>query len=126
MEQPNISFIVFEPDPFVCDDIRETLMCAFLASKVSILQDLKQISDAIKAEVGRTIYIFSTSQDADFATVKSQVRGISPQDVVLITQTVDGDAGSPLCGCVSVSKPFKSDMLIDAVRSVLSPPPSSR
>ncbi len=118
-----MTFLVYDKDPFVQADILETLAAAFPNCSVSLLSEIGLLGAVAKASAQPTVAVISAS----WADVKTQIADLGQRAhdlcLVLIGDEAAGDAEGILA--TSVQRPFSSDSLLQAVRSVLSARPSS-
>lgn len=125
-KKSDLSFLVFEQDSFVCDDIRDTLRAAFEHCRVTVLVDLDELATTVRASINQLICILATSDDHGTGYILKLVEKAGGPDLVLLTQQWTEEVGNIGHNYERVSKPFKSETLVNAVKTLLSIPPTSQ
>lgn len=118
-EPYRIAFLVYETDPFVRADIEETLSLSFPEHPVRVLETLSDLTKVQMAEMEKSVAVVSADTET-LASLSRSVKDMTCQLGLVIISEAQIAMKDVELACKYVSRPFKSDAIIDAVRDVLS------
>lgn len=113
------SFFVLEQDPFVREDIEQILASSFPGRPIMALRDFEELgnlSDRAQSAVVAVVSANAASLDA----MRTAARGLTERIGLVIVSEVQHVADDIELACHVVSRPFKSETMLNAVRIVLS------
>lgn len=111
-----MTIFVYEPDPFIRDDIVETLSSGMKSPVKSVTN-----TDALPAS-DTAVYVMSMTRAEVEDSLQELLGRLTAGRVVLICGDVSENSTQGVA--VRINKPFGSEDLINAVRSIKSPAPS--
>ena len=113
-----MQFLVYEQDPVVLTDIYETLSDAFdvVIRKLSPAQEVSEMADAVR----EASVVFASISQRDFDTKWRDLLTAFPDLPVILIGTGSLSGFEPTERRVYLPRPFSSDGLVRAARTVLS------
>lgn len=113
-----MTFVVYEQDPLVRYDIIETLISEFADARVEPAEDMRDAVVSSASPDEKKIFIVSLPDGTKQADLDQMLMGTQSAGTVVITNAADGYYRLPQ-KAFFVQRPFGSDLLIRAVKSVL-------
>lgn len=115
----SITFLIYETDPFILSDIEETLASSFPGYPVRVLDAVSDLTELQKSEADRSVLVVSADRET-LCSLSKSVADITHQIGLVVISEAQSAMKELGVACRFVSRPFKSETIVDAVRDVLS------
>jgi len=119
-----VSFFVFEPEEFIRLDILDTLATAFPDVSVTVLDNAEDAMTPMGSDEAPCVAILSIHTAAHEVEAERIAGSVADCGIVMILDDSDG-AVRRAENIISISRPFNTDRLLSAVRTLLSDRPTT-